>query len=232
MKKQKSWNSSPWMAIAITLAGGISVVGQPVTGDATLDNINPSYATYYSTWNAAPTSISDSSAGLAIYGSDSGGSMYYDAVDAGQSTPLNPNDNQATLVLSVNDATGAPVSSSQVWIGIPFILNDNSGAQNYGGYAGEFGYNGTQSPGTATWNGNTVTETVPLNPAMLAAIQAGNDTIYGFNLEYYPAVMPGGPPFSTVTFDSLTLSQAVPEPSSLALIGTGVGALWSLRRRK
>jgi PEP-CTERM motif len=236
MNKPKSWIASPWTALLITLAGGISMAGsaraQTVTGDTLLDNLNPTYTTLYPGWNAAPSVVTYGPGAFSVYGSDNGGSLYYDAVDAGQSQVLNPNDNQATLVLTINDGAGNPVSSSTVWIGIPFILNDNTGAQNYGGYAGEFGYNGTMSPGTATWNGNTVTETVPLNAAMLAAVQAGNDMIYGFNLEYYPAVMPAGLPFSTVTFDSLTLSQAVPEPSTLALLATGAGALWSLRRRK
>jgi PEP-CTERM motif len=235
MSRHKLCGSGRWMAIVVTLIGGISLASslraQPVTGDTLLDNLNPTYTTLYSTWNAAPSSISYGPSVFSVYGSTSGGSLYYDAVDAGQAQLLNPNDAQATLVLTINDFAGNPVSSSSVWVGIPFSLNDNTGPQNYGGYAGEFGYNGTQSPGTATWSGNTVTETVPLNAAMLAAVQAGNDYIYGFNLEFYPAVMPAGPPFATVTFDSLTLSP-VPEPSSLALLAAGLGGFWALRRRQ
>jgi len=65
---------------------------------------------------------------------------------------------------------------------------------------------------------------------LLTDIQAGGDVITGFNLEFAPAIDPDG--FSDITFNSLVLSSSVPEPSTLALIGSGAATLWFRRRNK
>jgi hypothetical protein len=162
--------------------------------------------------------------------------MYYDAAGAGQNTTLNTGDKEAVLTMTVNgtDANGAPYSpgttGSGFWLGLPFILNDNAGAFTYGGYTGEFtSYAQTASPGEAFWNGNTVTEIVPLNASQLATVQAGGDTVYGFNLELDPAVYPTG--LLNVTFDSLSLN-APDSTSTMGLLGPGFFALMALRRFK
>lgn len=205
-----------------------SALAQGVTGDTYLDNLVPANMTTYSSW--ATATITVGSAGTEVNASGYG-SMYYAlsaplALSSGLTT--------ATLVMTVNSPVPA---QSGDWLGIPFALGDSSGSVTYGGYAGMFGYAATQSPGTATWSGNTVTETVQLGssttgggPAQLAAIQAGGDYLYGFNLELDPAVLPGGGSAYDVTFNSLTLS--VPEPSSFALLGLGVAALLVVRSRK
>jgi hypothetical protein len=186
-----------------------------------LDNILP--AAQYANW--ATATFTPQANGLNVTWAGGYGSGYF-AVAPSQLQTLNVNDTVATLVLTVNNAAAPPGNAnSGYWLGVPFIINDNAGAYTYGGYAGQFGYTGG---GTATWNGNTLTQTVPLDPAQIAAIQLGNDTVYGFNLQLDPAVWPGGP--ADITFNSLTLS-AVPEPSALALIGAAVGCLVCYRRK-
>lgn len=217
--------SSAGLILSITPASA-----QGVTGDIYLDNLNPADISAYSSW--ASSTITTGPTGLTIDSPGGYGSLYYAlptplALDVGLTT--------ATLVMTVNTPPDSP--SANDWLGIPFALGDNSGSVTYGGYAGMFGYDGTQSPGTATWNGNTVTETVALGssitgggPAQLAAIQAGGDYLYGFNLELDPAVLPAGDSAYDVTFNSLTLSS-VPEPSLLALFGMGA-AVVAIRRRR
>ena len=64
--------------------------------------------------------------------------------------------------------------------------------------------------------------------AALAAVQGGADAITGFNLEFYPAV---GESVYDVTFNSLAVTSAVPEPSTLALVGSGIAGLLAFCRR-
>lgn len=196
---------------------------QPVTGDVILDNLASSNITAYPSWTAA--GITSGAGGTEATSTGGFGSLYY-AVPASQLQTLNPGDIEATLVMTVN----TPSASAQAndWLGIPFILNDSTGPVTYGGYAGMYGYFAQYTPATVTWNGNTVTETVPLTAAQIASIQTGNDAIYGFNLELDPAVLAGGASAYDVTFESLTL---VPEPSTLALFGIGAVA-FVLRRRR
>jgi hypothetical protein len=236
MKRQTNWISTQWMAIVVTLSGGLSLVssapGQSVTGDAYLDNVTPT--ALYAAWSTA-LSVSSGPTGLEILSQTAYGSFYY-AVPAGQQQILNPADDQATLVMTFNNPSSPPGQiGGNYWFGIPFILDDpatgGSGGTTFGGYTGEYtSYNPTASPGTASWNGNTVTETVPLSGALLSDIQAGGDAITGFNLEFAPASDPDG--FTDITFNSLTLSSSVPEPSTLTLLGTGAAALWSSCRRR
>lgn len=179
-----------------------------VTGTPTLSNMNPGAFNpndVYGAWSSAV--FTSSASGLEV--SSSGyGSMYY-PVPSNNEVILNKNDVEAVLTVTINNVADA---QSNVWIGIPFILNDATTKHAYtlGGYAGKFGYaDQNNGGGSASWDptGDTVTETVLLNEpetaALLAAIQAGGDTITGFNLEFDPAVYPGGT--YDVTFDSLVL---------------------------
>lgn len=223
------------VSLATTVLSVRPALAQGVTGDTYLDNLNPANISAYSSW--ATGTLTDGPTGLEVNASGYG-SLYY-----ALPTPmaLSPNLTTATLVMTVNSPSASPAAND--WLGIPFALGDNSGNVFYGGYAGMLGsgYGATQSPGTATWNGNTVTETVTLGSgtgtspdtgaAQLAAIQAGGDYLYGFNLELDPAILPGGGSAYDVTFNSLTLSS-VPEPSSVALFGLGAAALLARRRRK
>ena len=82
---------------------------------------------------------------------------------------------------------------------------------------------------TASYSGNTVTWTAPLDAAQLAAVQTGTDVVTGLNLEFYPAFGINAP--YNVTFDSIQFTGVVPEPSTLGLIGSGVAGLLAFRRR-
>jgi hypothetical protein len=207
-------------------------LAQPVTGDPLLDNLVPGNTFPNNSWSAVGSTIGSGPTGFNVnIPGGNFGSMGYVLP-----TPLalNPGLTTATLTLTVNSPVPAQTGD---WLGIPFILTDNSGSVTYGGYAGKFGYAATQSPATISWSpdGNTVTETVQLGSgtgggaAQLAAIQAGGDSLSIFNLELDPAVLVSGSGYN-ITFDSLVL--AVPEPSSLALAGLGAAALLVVRRRK
>lgn len=230
---------SKWMVAALAAgigsATGSSALAQDyVTGSTYLSNMNLSLGAYYATWApGTPTTFTETSTGLQVVNPIGGyGSMYYPIPLANQVT-LNPNDAEAVLTLTVNNVSDA---QANVWIGIPFILNDNSGSYTLGGYTGSGGYVDTNTGGgSAVWNANTitVTETVLLNEPstanLLSAIQGGGDVINGFNLELDPATYPGGA--NNITFNSLEL-QPLPEPGSLALLGVGFAGLVAFRRRK
>jgi len=219
-----------WLATAIAVAGGLLIAGSALaqdyaTGTPTLSNIPTTMTALYPNWSLSPpTTISSIPAGFEVFSSGYGSGYYANP------TPvpiLNVNDAQAVLTLTVNNVADA---QNNVWIGIPFAIGENSGNVFYGGYVGEFGYVDTQQGGmTASWNGNTVTETVPLTAGQIAAIQTGSDVIYSINLELDPAVYSGA--FYDVTFDSLVL-QPVPEPATLALLGLGAVGFLTIRRRK
>ena len=218
------------LVTAIAVAGSLVIASSAlaqdyVTGTPTLSNMDPSTLStapnaLYSAWAGAQTAISSSAAGLEI-SSLGYGSLYYVVP-----TPvtLNVNDAQATLTVTVNN----PANTGWVWAGLPFLLNDNAGAFTLGGY---LGYQNAGNPAGVVWQtgSSTFTETVPLPAAMITAIQAGNDAIYGFNLELDPAVVTGD--LYDVTFNSLSL-EPVPEPGTLALVCLGAVGLLAIRRRQ
>lgn len=227
-------NQLKWVVtvLALATAANLAVAQDYVTGTPTLSNMNPANLntapnTLYSGWTASPpTTFTSSASGLEVY-SYSYGSLFYSTSNSPVS--INQADTEAVLTLTVNNVAAA---QNNVWIGVSFLIDDNFGSYTLGGYCGMYGFFDTGNGlGSASWSGNTLTETVQLNGALLAAIQAGGDQIQGFNLQLDPAVYPGG--FYDVTFNSLALEAApVPEPTSLALVGVGLMGLTVLRRRK
>jgi hypothetical protein len=208
--------NSKWIATAIAVAGGLAAVSsaqaQGVTGDATLDNVPPGSVTaYYASWSTQPpTTVTDGPSGLTVMAGGYG--SLYDSISSPQ--VMNASDNQVSLTFTINSPAGS------YYVGVPFAINDNSGNVFYGGYS-------TYGPGT--W-----TETAPLSAAQQTAISAGGDVIYSFNLEFDPAGnLPngGGAGPYNITFNSLVLSEATPEPSTLALVGSGIAGLLAFRRR-
>jgi hypothetical protein len=216
-----------WLTGALVVAGGLAMVNpvqaQSVVNLSTIDpsTLNTSPNALYASW--ASGTFTSQPTGLEVvatgYGSD-----YY-VVPTAQT--LATNDTMATLTLTVNNyagVSGPAAAATGIWVGLPFILNDNSGAQALGGYSGPG--NGGNPDGT-TWSTNVVdgvsnlvcTETVDLTPAEVAAIQAGKDAIYAFNLECDPTGSGAGYPYD-ITFNSLVLSA--PAPTGLPTIATSV----------
>lgn len=234
---------SKWFATALALASGLAVAGSlQAQGTTTISDFhNFNLSVTYANWNVdgsdpfnggsgyTPT-LTSGATGLEVNAQGTG-SGHYDIPVADQQT-LNTGIGQITLSLTLNTP-----DHSTAWLGVKFLLDDNQGNSDvwYGAYTGLWGVdNGSWANGnvgTAVWTGNSLTMTVPLTAAMLAAVQTGNDKITGFNLVIDPAYYSGGtfPPYD-ITYNGLTAS-AVPEPATLALLALGAGGLLLARRR-
>ncbi|HEX3800629.1 MAG TPA: PEP-CTERM sorting domain-containing protein [Verrucomicrobiae bacterium] len=206
--------NAKWIVTAVTgmtaLAAVNSALAQSATGNPTLGNMTAGQTTLYPGWSASPTVITPSAAGYEV-SSTGYGSLYYANPTP---IPLDAADTQVTLTFTLNGPAGA------FYVGVPFILNDNAGPNSGTPYGG---YNTFTFPGTYS-------ETVNLTTAQQTAVAAGNDALYGFNLELDPAGNTPGNAYD-ITFNSLTLSAA-PEPSTYALLGTGAATFAAFFRRK
>lgn len=218
---------SKWFAPVLALASGLAMAGsafaQPVTGTPYLSNVNPAFpapSALYANWSTSAI-ITSQLTGLEVQ-SVGWGSGYYVIPGADVQYPLNPLDTVAQLTLTWN----APTAPLPNWVGVYFTLNDSAGnTGNLGGYGGA---GNPGNPANWVWSGNVLTITTPLPAAQLAAVQAGTDAIYSFELG-----IDGGPLGTTiydVTFNSLVVTS-VPEPSTMALAGLGAAGLLIFRRR-
>ena len=204
-----------WFATALAVASGLAMVNsaqaQSITGLPYLSNINAAAPSYTGVWNTPLTTITSTATGLEFNGPGGAGSfstMYY-PIPAGDQTALNPLDTQVTFKFTWN--SGNAVSG----VNVLFALGDSLGGVNYYGT----GYN-VPSPGLNSYTFN-------LQNPNLANVGAGA-LINGLNFQIDPANVSGN---YDITFNSLTLS-AVPEPTTMALVGLGTVGLLAFRRRK
>lgn len=211
------------LAVLAGLALAGSTQAQYINGDQYLDNVTPTGP--YPGWGGS-TVVTVGSTGVEVvnpYANGYGGEYF------SINSPVviaNPSATSLQLTLTVNgDASGYNwFSDGQL------VINDSSGIYYYGEpYSG---YQNVGDPANAVWNGNTVTCTVPLQILEQSAIQSGGVTVYGFNLDLDPA---GGINTGTgnfdVTYNSIEIIPAIPEPTTLALVGLGLLGLFGLRRR-
>ena len=234
MKRQHSGWLTTAMMVTTSLVIANLAQAQSVTGTQYLSNIDPSTLTtapnaVYGNWTDANTTISSIATGLEVAnvgngsGSPETGALYYQ-LSPSQLQTLSANDAFATFTITVNGGDQA----DYVWGGMTLILNDSkSNSQTYNIYSGD---GNPGNPSTVNWSGNTLTETLPLDSTLLTDIQAGNDSINGITLGFYPATLTTPGNAYDITFNSLALS--VPEPAPLTLAGLGASCLWFLRRRK
>jgi len=216
-----------WLAIGLTIAGGFfsanSSQAQSIMDFSTMDVNSFGLGTnaLYGNWGSVGT-VGTTPTGLEI-SSGGYGSLFY-SIPSSQTVTANSLDTQVTLTFTMNSNP-----ANCIWVGTPFFLDDSQGnSVVYGSYSGD---GNPGNPVGVTWNGNVVTMTVPLTGTQLADIQAGNDAINGFNLEFDPATM-NGPPVYDVTFNSLVLSPApVPEPGTFALAALAGAGLVAWRRK-
>jgi PEP-CTERM motif len=201
------------LAVVAGLSLAISAQAQFVTGQPTLNNINP--AGTFPSGNWAVSNMADTATGLQITAAGGPGSfstLYY-PLPAPQVTPLNTQDNAVVFTWTWN--SGNAVAG----VNVLFALDDNNGGVNY--YDAIVpAYSLTPTPGT------TYSITLPLQQPNQANIAAGFP-IGGLNFQIDPANVSGN---YTMTLDSI---QLIPEPATVSLVAIGAGlvGLFGLRRR-
>ncbi|HXI85009.1 MAG TPA: PEP-CTERM sorting domain-containing protein [Verrucomicrobiae bacterium] len=200
------------LAIVVGLALASSTQAQFVTGQPTLNNINPNGTFPSGAWTTA--NMADTATGLQITAPGGPGtfSTLYYPLPAPQVTPLNTQDNAVIFTWTWN--SGNAVGG----VNVLFALDDNNGGVDY--YDAIVpAYSLTPVPGT------TYSITLPLQQPNQANVAAGFP-IGGLNFQIDPANVSGN---YTMTMNSI---QLIPEPATLSLVGLGLLGLLGLRRRR
>ena len=233
-------HNSTWITTALAVAGGLIIAGsaqaQYVTGTPTLSNLP---------MNAGPMVAGSTTGPNGITLTEPTGTGYLwggaDIALANQQV-FNPLDSKVIWTYTINSptpgTTGVDYGSNPAWTwsGITILLAANGGSDERYPAIGYDGYNLTYSPINGQNIANTdkgysynpanqtVTQVANLDAVTLAGIASGTITTVQFSV--YPSTLPDG---YSLTFDSI---QLVPEPSTLALAGLGLGVAGLLIARR
>jgi hypothetical protein len=231
------------LSTVLAITGGLvlagSVQAQYITGTPTLSNIPaPFSAGGGADWYSAVTTVSSAGIEENTLASGYGGYGYNSVViPVGLQQTFNPADTELVYTFTLNGPTPSGLSGTGNWnwfapgLTIADSIGGEAGANWYSGYDG-YGLPGPDpfaSQGTGTsqqsvvWSsaGGVYTGTVTsqLTGTTLTAIQTGG-TITQFNMLLDPASSHMAYyDFTGVSIDLV----AAPEPSTLALVGLGLG---------
>lgn len=217
-------------AAVVLLVGAIQARSQSVTFDFQ-DGTDQGFGTGFGDDASATFSIANIGGSLRMTvpstpafqeaGREGGSGLFLDAMNAAAANP-----SVSTISYDWYVDTSLSPGNYGTFLQVGTYFNSGSGAysQDFPGSGKDVELNGTQLASGGVFSG-TVTETWTqkygaLNPGHVA------QTFQRLGL-----IMNGDGTAATVYFDNITIT-AVPEPASLSLLGLGLAALWTIRRRR
>jgi hypothetical protein len=216
-----------WLAVVAAVASGLmaanSLEAQGITGGSSVNNVMPSNTSPDAEYRAmASASFSDVGTGLNIAATGEG--AFYYVLPGGQVQSFSAADTEVVMTFTVNG------SAAGWYMGSTLTLNGiNGDTGTYGGYSGP---GNPGNPAQITWNGSVCTETYALTGTQLSDTATGGQHIYSILYDFDPATTTSSEGPYNITLNSINLTSAVPEPTTLTFAGLGIAGFLAVRRRK